>query len=192
VKTQSRRLVHTSLWILAAILAFIPIRVPQAQEDSSADDKPQPGCPFKVVREQVEKIFGQYDNAVHSGGEIEGGEIPRVIKVEQLSLYTCIFQRKGEVLQFIANLYPEAAAAGAGFDRASKVKNANGAFYTSQRQIGSVQVFEGPGRAIAHQGTQVVMAHWLVGKGGKPVPADVPGSRLTPILQAWLSATGEK
>ena len=190
--TQSRRLARTSLWALSAILALIPIRVPQAQ-DSSADDTPQPGCPFKVVREQVEKIFGQYDNAIHSGGEIAGGEIPHVVKVEHLSLYSCVFQRKsGEVLQFIANLYPEAAAADAGFDRASKTKNASGAFYTSQRQIGPIKVFEGPGRAMAHQNTQVVMVHWLVSKGGKPVPADVPGSRLTPILQTWLSATGEK
>ena len=190
--TQGRRLARASLWTLSAILALIPIQVPQAQ-GSSSDHKQQPGCPFKVVREQVEKIFGKYDNAMHSGGEIAGGEVPNVVKVEHLSLYTCAFQRKsGEVLQFIANLYPEAAAADAGFDRASKVKNANGAFYTSQRQIGPVKVFEGPGHAMAHQNTQVVMAHWLVIKDGKPVPADVPGSRLTPLLQAWLSATGEK
>jgi hypothetical protein len=188
---EIRKRVRTLLSTVSLMLALIPAGVAQAQD--TAGDAPKPGCPFKVVGEQVEKVFGKYDNAIHSGGALEGAEIPRVLKVEELTLYTCVFQRKtGEVLQFIANFYPGTAAAEAGFNRASKVKNANGPYYTSQRQIGSVQVFEGPGRALAHQNTQVIMVHWLTMKSGKPVPADVPGSRLTPILQAWLSATGEK
>jgi hypothetical protein len=180
---------HTLLGSLMLLMVLLPTGVARAQDPGGDAPAPKPGCPFKVIRDQVQKIFGQYDDAMYNGGDIAGGEIPHVLKVEQLSIYTCLFRRRtGESLQFIANFYPDPAAAAAGFNRAGKAKNASGPYYSSQRKDGQTDIFEGPGRSLAHLNTQVILVNWLTTKGGRPAPADVPGARLTPIAQTWFSA----
>jgi len=148
----------------------------------------KPGCPFKALTAKVQAIFGPYDRAMTNSGEIEGAEIPSVAKVRETTMYTCTFQRAStrEVLQIIANVYPSTTEATSAFTEASKVKNAGGPFYTSSRQVGKMQVFEGPGRSLSVVDTEVVILHWQTVQGAKLLPVDKPGSTLTPIAQVWF------
>lgn len=146
------------------------------------------GCPFKALTAKVQGVFGSYDRAMTNSGEVEGAEIPNVVKVRELTIYTCAFQRTTtrEALQVIANVYPSEAEASSAFAEASRVKSGGTPYYTSSRQIGKMQVYEGPGRSLSRVSDQVVIIHWQIFQGSKIVPVDKPGSVLTPIAQVWF------
>lgn len=176
-----------------ALLIARPVSA-QAGGQTGETSPPKAGCPFKALTAKAQAIFGAYDRALYNGGDVEGGEIPNLVKVRELSMYTCVFQRAktGEVLQFIANFYPDPAQALDAFHEASGVKNAAGPFYTSSRQDGKLQVFEGPGRSLAYSDSRVVIVHWLVGQRGKLLASTTPGSTLTPLAELWLSLGAKK
>jgi hypothetical protein len=180
---------------LLPFLAFVLLLGPAAPgraQDEAGGGPPKPGCPFKVIRDQVQRVFGQYDRAIHQGGEVEGGEVANLIRVEQLTIYTCAFQRaNGDTFQFVANFYPDSARAAAAFQRTSRAKGSTGPFYTSSRQQGKVQLFEGPGRSLSYMDTEVVILHWLTMKNRRIAPANVPGSTLSPIALAWFPPGGK-
>jgi hypothetical protein len=177
-------------WIVAGV-AFAVLTTPASrgwtvgQSDAGG---PKEGCPFKLLNQKVQATFGSSDRAMYNGGEIQGGEIPGVIKVEQVTIYSCAFQRRssGEVLQLTAFLYPSAEEAVSGFDRAGKARNADGPYYKSGLKQGDVQMLQGPGRLAAYLDSWVVIVHWLVQKGPRLAPNDIPGSRLAPIALVWL------
>jgi len=95
-----------------SLLIARPARA-QGGEQKGGASPPKAGCPFKGLTARVPNIFGGYDRALFNGGDVEGGEIPHLVKLRELSMYTCVFQRSkaGETLQFIANFYPDAAQA---------------------------------------------------------------------------------
>jgi hypothetical protein len=184
-------------WIGACtVVALVIARPAGAQGGGQTGDAPpaKAGCPFKALTAKVQTIFGAYDRALFNGGVVEGGEIPNVVKVRELTLYTCVFQRDKtrETLQFIANFYPDAAQALDAFHEASRAKNAAGAFYTSSRQDGNLQVFEGPGRSLAYADTRVVIVHWMAAQNGKLVASSTPGATLTPLAELWLAQGAKK
>jgi hypothetical protein len=145
------------------------------------------GCPFKALTAKVQSVFGPYDRAMFNGGEVKGGEIPNLIKVREVTIYTCAFQRMStqEALQIIANVYPTEAEALSAFTEASHAKSGQAAYYTSSRQVGKMQVFEGPGRSLSHVADQVVIIHWQMAQGRRFAPVNKPGSVLTPIAEVW-------
>jgi hypothetical protein len=161
---------------------------PAYAQGTARSGQMKPGCPFRALTEKVQSIFGKYDRAMTNSGLIEGAEIPNVAKVRDATMYTCVFQRQAsmESLEIIANVYPSETEAASAFSESSHVKNASGPYYTSSRQVGKMQLFEGPGRSLSHVGDQVVIIHWQAFKGGKLVPVDRPGSVLMPIAQVWF------
>ena len=143
------------LWLIGAATAFAcaVAAAPYAQEGAQGGGAAagKPGCPFKALTAKVSTIFGAYDRAMSNSGALEGVEIPGVAKVRELTVYTCAFQRTStrEALQIIANVYPSVSEAVSAFTEASKTKSAAGPFYTASRQVGKMQVFEGPGRSLS-------------------------------------------
>lgn len=184
----SRSIRQAFLRGIGACVLVLPVMSSPAYAQGSGQSDGKPGCPFKALTEKVQSIFGAYDRAMSNSGNIEGMEIPNVVKVRKLTMYTCAFQRTAskESFQIIANVYPSDAEAMSAYTEDSHVKNAAGPYYTSSRQVGKMQVFEGPGRSLSRVGNQVVIIHWLVFKGGRMLAADKPGSVLMPIAQVWF------
>ena len=185
-------------WIgVCTAVALVIARSAGAQGGAPTPDSaraPKPGCPFKTLTAKVQTIFGPYDRALFNGGDIQGGEIPNLVKLRKVALYTCVFQRAKtrEVLQFIANFYPDAAQASDAFHEASRATNAAGPFYTSSRQDGKLQVFEGPGRSLAYADNRIVIVHWMTGAAGKLTASTTPGAKLTPLAEYWLALGAPK